>query len=58
MRLTNDKEQLIDRLNDLSQNVAYKIDQIEQLEQLLRDKDKIIEIMNRKIREKKQKPVF
>lgn len=38
--------------------VALKIEEIEEMEQLIRDKDRIIDIMNRKIREKKQKPVF
>ena len=51
-RLTEDKEILLERLNDLSQSVALKIDEIEEMEALLKDKDKIIEIMNRKIREK------
>ena len=51
-RLTMDKELLIERLNDLSQSVAIKIDQIEDMETLLRNKDKIIEIMNKKIRDK------
>jgi hypothetical protein len=32
--------------------VAAKIDEIEEIEMLLKDKDKIIEILNRKIREK------
>jgi hypothetical protein len=50
--LTQDKELLIERLNDLSQNVAQKIDDIEEMELLIQDKDKIIEIMNKKIREK------
>jgi len=45
-------------LNELSQAVAQKIDDIEEIEMLLRDKDKIIEIMNRRIREKSQKPIF
>lgn len=57
-RLTQDKELLIERLNDLSQNVAQKIDDIEEMELLIQDKDKIIEIMNKKIRDKQQKPVF
>jgi hypothetical protein len=56
--LTQDKELLIERLNDLSQNVAQKIDDIEEMELLIQDKDKIIEIMNKKIRDKQQKPVF
>lgn len=51
-RLTEDKEILLERLNDLSQSVAKKIDEIEEMEALLKDKDKIIEIMNMKIREK------
>ena len=51
-RLTQDKELLIERLNDLSQNVAQKIDDIEEMELLIQDKDKIIEIMNKKIRDK------
>lgn len=46
------------RLNGLSQAVAQKIDDIEEIEMLLRDKDKIIEIMNKKIRDKSQKPIF
>lgn len=50
--MTQDKELLIERLNDLSQNVAQKIDDIEEMELLIQDKDKIIEIMNKKIREK------
>lgn len=49
---------MIERLNDLSQNVALKIDQIEDMETLLRNKDKIIEIMNKKIRDKQSKPIF
>lgn len=57
-RLTEDKEILLERLNDLSQSVAQKIDDIEEMEALLKDKDKIIEIMNRKIREKQKRPVF
>ena len=57
-RLTQDKELLIERLNDLSQNVAQKIDDIEEMELLIQDKDKIIGIMNKKIRDKQQKPVF
>jgi len=52
-RLTADKEQLIDKLNDLSQSVAQKIDQIEELEALLKDKEKIIDIMNKRIIDKK-----
>jgi len=32
--------------------VAQKIDEIEEMEALLKDKDKIIEIMNKKIRDK------
>ena len=51
-RLTEDKEILLERLNDLSQSVAKKIDEIEEMEALLKDKDKIIEIMNRRIRDK------
>ena len=51
-RLTEDKEILLERLNDLSQSVAQKIDEIEEMEALLKDKDKIIEIMNKKIRDK------
>jgi cell division protein FtsB len=51
-RLTNDKEMLIARLNDLSQQVTAKIDAIEEIELDLRDKDRIIEIMNKKIRDK------
>jgi len=50
--LTEDKEILLERLNDLSQSVAQKIDEIEEMEALLKDKDKIIEIMNKKIRDK------
>jgi len=42
----------LERLNDLSQSVAQKIDEIEEMEALLKDKDKIIEIMNKKIRDK------
>ena len=57
-RLTQEKEKLIERLNELSQAVAQKIDDIEELELLLRDKDKIIEIMERRIRDKAQKPIF
>lgn len=57
-RLTEDKELLIERLNDLSQSVAIKIDQIEDMETLLRNKDKIIEIMNKKIRDKQARPMF
>jgi len=51
-RLTHDKEVLIERLNDLSQSVAQKIDEIEEMELLIKDKDKIIDIMNKKIRDK------
>jgi flagellar biosynthesis/type III secretory pathway chaperone len=51
-RLTEDKEILLERLNDLSQSVATKIDEIEEMEALLKDKDKIIEIMNKRIRDK------
>jgi uncharacterized protein YoxC len=51
-RLTNDKELLIARLNDLSQQVTAKIDAIEEIELDLRDMDRIIEIMNKKIRDK------
>lgn len=57
-RLTNDKEMLIARLNDLSQQVTAKIDAIEEIELDLRDKDRIIEIMNKKIRDKQKRPVF
>ena len=57
-RLTEDKEILLERLNDLSQSVAKKIDEIEEMEALLKDKDKIIEIMNMKVRDKQKKPVF
>ena len=57
-RLTQDKQLLIDRLNELSQAVATKIDEIEELELLIKDKDKIIDLMNRKIKDKQQKPVF
>lgn len=57
-RLTQDKQLLIDRLNELSQAVAQKIDEIEELELLIKDKDKIIELMNRRIKDKQQKPVF
>jgi hypothetical protein len=32
--------------------VAQKIDEIEELELLLKDKDKIIEIMNKRIKDK------
>jgi hypothetical protein len=49
---------LLERLNDLSQSVAKKIDEIEEMEALLKDKDKIIEIMNMKVRDKQKKPVF
>jgi hypothetical protein len=38
--------------------VAKKIDEIEEMEALLKDKDKIIEIMNMKIRDKQKRPVF
>jgi uncharacterized protein YoxC len=51
-RFTNDKELLIARLNDLSQQVTAKIDAIEEIELDLRDMDRIIEIMNKKIRDK------
>ena len=57
-RLTQDKQLLIERLNELSQAVAQKIDEIEEMELLIQDKDKIIEIMNRRIRERQNKPVF
>jgi len=55
-----DKEKLIARLNELSQAVAQRIDDIEEIEMLLRDKDKIIEIMNRRIKEKNtaKQPIF
>lgn len=43
---------LIARLTELSQNVADRIDKIEELEALLNDKDRIIEIMNRRIKER------
>jgi hypothetical protein len=43
---------LIEHLNDLSFSVAQKIDEIEELELLLKDKDKIIEIMNKRIKDK------
>lgn len=49
---------MLERLNDLSQSVAKKIDEIEEMEALLKDKDKIIEIMNMKVRDKQKKPVF
>ena len=49
---------MLERLNDLSQSVAKKIDEIEEMEALLKDKDKIIEIMNMKIRDKQKRPVF
>jgi hypothetical protein len=42
----------------LSFSVAQKIDEIEELELLLKDKDKIIEIMNRRIKDKQKRPVF
>lgn len=51
-RLQFDKDQLIERLNDLSQNVAQRIQLIEELELVLKDQDTIISIMNRKIKEK------
>lgn len=51
-RLEQDKEQLIERLSDLSNAVNRKIDEIEEMELLLKDKDRIIEIMNKKIRDK------
>lgn len=51
-RLTTDKEMLIDRLNELSEAVAKKIDEIEEMEALLQNKDKIIDIMNRRIKDK------
>lgn len=51
-RLQLDKEQLIERLNELSAAVQTKIEQIEMVEGTLQDKDKIIEIMNRRIRDK------
>jgi len=38
--------------------VAARIEDIEELEALLKDKDKIIEIMNKKIKDKQQRPVF
>ena len=57
-RLTQDKNLLVDRLNDLSQRVAQRIDEIERLEQLVGDKDKIIEIMNQKIKDKQDRPIF
>ena len=57
-RLTQDKEVLIERLNDLSQSVAQKIDEIEEMELLIKDKDKIIDLMNKKIRDKQSRPVF
>jgi hypothetical protein len=36
----------------LSEAVAQKIDEIEELELLIKDKDKIIELMNRRIKDK------
>ena len=57
-RLTQDKQLLIERLNELSQAVALKIDEIEEMELLIQDKDKIIEIMNKRIKEKQARPVF
>lgn len=58
-RLQFEKEQLIARLNQLSKEVALKIDQIEYLEQLIRDKDMQIEIMRRKIGQQVvEKPMF
>ena len=58
-RLTVDKENLIDRLNELSRLVADRIEKIEKLELLLKDKDKIISIMHQRIKEKQNAgPVF
>lgn len=58
-RLTNDKELLIERLNDLSIAVAARIDRIEELEALIREKDRIIDMMNRKSKEKvKSTPAY
>jgi prefoldin subunit 5 len=51
-KLKGDKEQLINRLNELSKAVASMLDYIEELEQLLREKDKIIDIMTKKIQVK------
>lgn len=51
-RLQQDKELLIERLNELTHAVQTRIENIEDIEMLLKDKDKIIEIMNRRIREK------
>jgi len=45
---------LIDRLNDLSQDVADRIDDIEQMEMELKNKDKIIDIMNKLLVDKQK----
>lgn len=60
-RLQLDKEQLVERLEELSAAVHTKIEQIESVEGTLQDKDKIIEIMNRRIRDKQRvhkTPIF
>ena len=38
--------------------MAQKIDEIEELELLLKDKDKVREIMNKRIKDTQKRPVF
>ena len=57
-RLEADKQQLLEMMNDLKKAVEVKCSQIETIELLLQDKDKIIEIMNKKIRDKQRRPIF
>ena len=57
-RLEKDKQQLLEMMRELKQAVQTKVHQIENIEMLLQDKDKIIEIMNRRIREKQRRPIF
>jgi hypothetical protein len=44
----------MERLNQLSRLVDERIRKIEELELLIKDKDKIIQIMNQRIRERKE----
>lgn len=52
-RLQNDKEGLILRLNELTQLIQTKIDDIEEIEALIREKDRIIDMLHVKLTEKK-----
>lgn len=49
---------MVDKLNELSQSVAHRIDDIEEIEGRVRDKQKIIEIMKQRIKEKQKRNVF